>query len=253
MNRPISWPKWPSVWKTISVVPKTSNGPFNPMDRFRYFKADPYWSLDRNRDSRGLFPNPRLEQPILFEGGITASPGVACGPAFPIESTVDMLQFPPGAVLVARDPLPQWAALLNNAVAVITDQGSLTGHLAAVAREFKIPALMGMQTVFQNIHRGDLITVDANNRTIYAGRAEPLLAQSSKKSNPMKGSPVYRSLENILAFVAPLNLTDPEGDNFRPEGCRTLHDIIRFAHEMSLRELFDNKKEVTFSENRQKN
>ncbi|MGC1404298.1 MAG: PEP/pyruvate-binding domain-containing protein [Thermodesulfobacteriota bacterium] len=194
------------------------------------------------------FPEPRLEQPILLEGGITASPGVACGPAFPVESTVDMLQFPPGAVLVARYPLPQWAALLNNAVAVVTDQGALTGHLAAVAREFKIPALMGLQTVFQTIHQGDLITVDANDRKIYAGCAEPLLARSSKKSSPMKGSPVYRSLENILKFVAPLNLTDPEGDNFRPEGCRTLHDIIRFAHEMSLRELFDNKKEVTFSE-----
>jgi pyruvate, water dikinase len=149
---------------------------------------------------------------------------------------------------VAKIPLPQWAALLNQAAAVVTDQGALTGHLAAVAREFKVPALMGTQTAFNNIHRGDLITVDATGHKIYAGKVESLLSRSSKKSSPMKGSPVYRSLENILKFIAPLNLTDPEGGTFTPEGCQTLHDIIRYAHEMSLRALFDDQKEISISE-----
>lgn len=191
---------------------------------------------------------PRIEQSVLLEGGITASPGVACGPAFPIETTVDMLQFPRGAVLVARYPLPQWAALLNNAVAVVTDQGALTGHLAAVAREFKIPALMGTKTAFQTFHRGEVITVDAMDRKIYAGPVEALLSLSSRKPNPMKDSPIYRSLEKILQLIAPLNLTDPENSDFTPQGCRTLHDIIRFAHETALRELFDDKKEIAVSE-----
>jgi pyruvate,water dikinase len=191
---------------------------------------------------------PRIEQPIILEGGITASPGVACGPAFLIETTVDMLQFPSGAVLVTRIPLPQWAALLSQAAAVVTDQGAITGHLAAVAREFKVPALMGTKTAFQTIQRGELITVDATGHKIYAGRVDVLLSGSSKKISPMKGSPVYRSLENILKWIAPLNLTDPEADNFTPEGCQTLHDIIRYAHEISLRELFDEKREVSVSE-----
>ena len=173
---------------------------------------------------------------------------MACGPAFLIETTVDMLQFPSGAVLVTRIPLPQWAALLSQAAAVVTDQGAITGHLAAVAREFKVPALMGTKTAFQTIQGGDLITVDANGHKIYAGRVDVLLSGSSKKINPMKGSPVYRTLGNILKWIAPLNLTDPEADNFTPEGCQTLHDIIRYAHEMSLRELFDEKREVSVSE-----
>ncbi len=191
---------------------------------------------------------PRIEQPIILEGGITASPGVACGPAFLIETTVDMLQFPSGAVLVTRIPLPQWAALLNQAAAVVTDQGAITGHLAAVAREFKVPALMGTKKAFQTIQGGDLITVDATGQKIYAGRVDILLSGSSKKISPMKGSPVYRTLENILKWIAPLNLTDPEADNFTPEGCQTLHDLIRYAHEISLRELFDEQREVSVSE-----
>jgi pyruvate,water dikinase len=179
---------------------------------------------------------------VILEGGITASPGVAFGPAYLVETTLDMLQFAPGSVLVAKNPLPQWAALLNNTVAVVTEQGALTGHLAAVAREFKIPALMGVQGAFQKIHSGDLITIDANHRTIYAGRADDLLARVATKSSLMKGSPVYQALENILKHVAPLNLTDPEASQFSPQECRTLHDIIRFAHEMSMRELFDKDK-----------
>src|SRR4030042_6957626 len=107
---------------------------------------------------------------------------------------------------------------------------------------------MGTQTAFQTIRPGDVVTVDATDHKIYAGRVETLLSKSSKKTSPMKGSPVYRILENILKFIAPLNLTDPESGNFTPEGCQTLHDIIRYAHEIALRELFDDKKNISISE-----
>jgi len=211
-------------------------------------QSRPLLVLKQNTAEETESSHPEIEQPLLFKGGITASPGVACGPAFRIETTVDLLQFPPGAVLVARYPLPQWAAVLNTAVAVVTDQGALTGHLAAVAREFKIPALMGTQRAFETIRPGEVITVDANQQALYAGRVESLLAKSKVKTSRMKGSPVYRSLENILKTIAPLTLTDPEGDNFSPEGCQTLHDIIRFAHEKSLRELFESEAEADLSE-----
>jgi pyruvate,water dikinase len=215
---------------------------------FQILQTRPLLILGKEIQPEEISSPLRIEEPMILEGGITASPGVACGPAMLIETAVDMLQFPPGAVLVARNPLPQWAAILSQVAAVVTDQGALTGHLAAVAREFKVPALMGTQSAFNTIQGGDLITVDATNHKIYAGRVETLLARASKKTSPMKGSPVYRSLEKILKFIAPLNLTDPEGGNFSPEGCQTLHDIIRFAHEMALRELFEEKKEVSISE-----
>lgn len=190
----------------------------------------------------------KTELPVILEGGVTASPGAASGPAFTVETTVDMLQFPPGAVLVARNPLPQWAALLNAAVAVITDRGGITGHLAAVAREFKVPALFGTSTATRDIHNGDLLTVDADGCKIYDGRAESLLQKAAERISLMRGSPVYTTLEKVLKHIAPLNLSDPDAANFRPTGCQTIHDITRFAHEMSLRELFDYKKEVSFPE-----
>lgn len=43
--------------------------------------------------------------------------------------------------------------------------------------------------------------------------------------------------KNILRYIAPLNLVDPMFDDFTPEGCKTIHDIIRFMHVMSVRQL----------------
>lgn len=41
----------------------------------------------------------------------------------------------------------------------------------------------------------------------------------------------------ILGYIAPLNLVDPMFDNFTPEGCKTIHDIIRFMHVKSISHL----------------
>ncbi|RJR17008.1 MAG: hypothetical protein C4581_08810 [Nitrospiraceae bacterium] len=41
----------------------------------------------------------------------------------------------------------------------------------------------------------------------------------------------------ILQHIAPLNLVDPIFDNFTPEGCKTIHDIIRFMHVKSVSHL----------------
>ena len=42
----------------------------------------------------------------------------------------------------------------------------------------------------------------------------------------------------VLDRISPLNLTDPKHPSFSPEGCRTIHDIIRFAHENAMKEMF---------------
>jgi pyruvate, water dikinase len=41
----------------------------------------------------------------------------------------------------------------------------------------------------------------------------------------------------VLRLVAPLNLVDPLRDDFTPEGCRTLHDVLRFVHEKAVTRL----------------
>lgn len=184
-----------------------------------------------------------------MEGGVTASPGVACGPAFIVNTTQDVLQFPQRAVLVTKHASPQWATLLNAAVAVITDRGGIAGHLATVSREFGIPALFDTGSATDQVQKGGVITVDADARKVYAGKVEPLLKTAGAgRVSLMKGSPVYTTLEKVLKHITPLNLTQPEGDNFTPRGCRTYHDIIRFCHEKAVTEMFDFGENNNYSE-----
>ncbi len=175
----------------------------------------------------------------LFAGGTTASPGVGCGPVFVARKEVDALRFPDGGVLVAPLALPRWAALLPRASALVTEQGGITGHLANVAREFGVPALFDVAQAATRFEEGQVVTVDAEGRRVYQGRVEELLAQAAPRLSVMEGSPVFETLREVSRLVLPLSLTDPEAPAFRAENCATYHDVTRFAHEMSVRDMFD--------------
>lgn len=176
---------------------------------------------------------------VLFAGGATASAGVGAGPVFVARTELDALRFPDGAVLVAPMALPRWAALLSRASALVTEQGGITGHLANVAREYDVPALFDVPQAATRFTQGQVVTVDALGRRIYAGRVEELLAKAAPQAPVMAGSPVYQSLREVAQLILPLNLTNPEAADFKPEACATYHDITRFAHEMSVRDMFD--------------
>lgn len=190
----------------------------------------------------GQEPGPEqgeIQARVLLAGGATASPGVGIGPVFRVEKDADLLRFPEGAVLVAFQALPRWAAVLSRAAAVVTEQGSVTGHLANVAREFGVPALLGVGHAMGVLEDDLLVTVDAEGLRVYEGRVEELLERAQKEPNLMEGSPVHRTLRAVMVHITPLNLIDPDSPFFRPERCETLHDITRFAHEKSVEEMFN--------------
>ncbi|HCC54145.1 MAG TPA: pyruvate, water dikinase [Desulfobulbaceae bacterium] len=178
-----------------------------------------------------------LPKPLLA-GGVCASKGVACGPVFTVRSSLHLLRFPKGAVLVIETPYPDWASILNRAVAVVSETGQLAAHLATVAREFGIPAIFGLPQALATLENHSLITVDATAAKVYAGRVESLLALTAPKPNLMVGSPVYKILTQALTHITPLNLTDPASPFFRPDTCQTMHDLTRFCHEKAVVEMF---------------
>lgn len=174
----------------------------------------------------------------LLVGGQSASLGVASGPVYHIQSeNASLHAIPQGAILVARQTSPAYVAVMGKVAGIITDIGSATGHMASVAREFGIPTLVGVGRATHSLHHGMEITLDATNQAVYAGRIQELLSER-KPVNLMQGSPVYKALQDALRFVIPLNLVDPQAAEFSAENCRTLHDIIRFCHEVAMQEMF---------------
>jgi len=184
----------------------------------------------------------------LLEGGRTASPGAACGPAFLVRKEADALRFPEGAILVAEQALPRWAPLLSRAAGVVTEQGSIASHLANVAREFKVPALFGAAEAADRLPEGGIVTLDADAGRVYEGKVEGVLGRPRPHRNLMEGSPVFASLAAAAEHIVPLNLLDPDAPEFAPANCRTFHDITRFSHEKAVQEMFRFGKDHSFPE-----
>ncbi|MFH1349336.1 MAG: PEP/pyruvate-binding domain-containing protein [Pseudomonadota bacterium] len=184
---------------------------------------------------------------ILLDKGTIACRGIGGGPVHIVQSDEDLARFPEGGVLVIRHTYPEFAAVLKKASAVVSDIGSGLGHLATVAREYNVPALFNTEKATSLLNNGMEVTVDAEYAHVYEGLVEELLKQK-RRSGGFEDSPALRQLRDILEMITPLNLTDPRSPAFTPKGCKTLHDITRFAHEVSLRAIFELGKDTHFSE-----
>ncbi len=208
----------------------------------------PLQQMDPARQTTLSYARPASNDCILAEGGTTACPGIGVGLVHRVDSGLDMLSFPQGAILLTREAHPRWAPLLTRAAGIVTGHGSFTGHLANVAREFARPALFGLSGALDKLRPGTLITLDAGGRVVYKGRIEALLASDKPKTSLMTGSPIHGTLTAVSRLIVPLNLLDPDGPGFTPSHCRTLHDITRFVHEKSVHEMFHFGRDHHFNE-----
>ena len=98
--------------------------------------------------------------------GIAGSVGVARGTARVIHSLAEADKLQPGDVLVAQSTMPPWTPLFATASAVVTDSGGVLSHSAVVAREYRIPAVVGTGNATTTFKDGQLIEVDGNAGTV---------------------------------------------------------------------------------------
>lgn len=78
----------------------------------------------------------------------------------------DTEAFQKGEVLVTTMTQPNMVPIMKKAGAVITDEGGITSHAAIVAREFKIPCIVGCLNAMQVLNDGDEIEVDADKSVV---------------------------------------------------------------------------------------
>ena len=224
----------------------------------RYFKKpqDIEWALDKKNQFIILQTRPLnlqtqmanlvcnltqavQEYQVIFRGqGNIAQRGVGAGPVVIIRDDEDMEDFPAGAILVARYTSPRLAKVVPRASGILTDVGSPTGHMATIAREFRVPTIVNVGPATKILKPGQEITVDAEENVVYDGRVKELCYYEFTEE-PFEESYEYRLISRVLKKIAPLNLLNPHEKNFAPEGCRTFHDITRFVHEKAVEELLN--------------
>jgi len=173
----------------------------------------------------------------LLSAGQTASPGRVSGRA--VHAAADLRpKAAEDAILVIRTAAPNLAPLMGRVRGLIADLGGAASHLASVAREFHVPALMDTREATALIPDGAEITLLADEREVYLGLVPELARKLPAEDAGEKFGPISSHLRDLLERISPLNLTDPKSPGFAPIGCRTLHDLIRFAHEKAMEEMF---------------
>lgn len=172
----------------------------------------------------------------LIEGGITVFPGQAEGRAVPWGPDINPDSVPSGAVLVVREPTPDLAVVLPRAAAIVAVGGHPAGHASNLAREFSIPCIFRMGPLVDRLLELNIVSVDATNRAVYEGSLWPgmkerVTARIASAGRHLPSGPLYD-------LVIALNLQDPDSPSFKAASCRSVHDVLRFVHEMSIRSLF---------------
>jgi len=208
-------------------------------DRIVFLQTRPLKISVHRNERQSLLPEEAARHPVLLETGVMGSPGVGFGPVFVVRQERDLIQFPEGAILVAKTPSPKWVTVMAKARGIVTDLGSAASHMAALAREFRVPAVLNTREATRVLVPGMEVTVDAGQCRVYQGRVDKLLtSQENEDRNTFEDTPLFILFEKMLERIVPLNLVDPLDPGFTPDACRTYHDLIRFIHQTATQEMF---------------
>lgn len=174
--------------------------------------------------------------PSLLSGGQTGHGGVAAGPVVLVDDHTEPQDVPLGAVVVVRTAAPAHSRLVPRAAALLAEVGTAASHLATVARENRVVSIFGLPGAL-GLPAGSMVTVDADDRRVYAGVLEPLLRRAVSGLPADSADPEFQVLRRLLRIVRPLRLVDAQAATFAPEYCQSYHDIIHFAHEKAVESL----------------
>jgi pyruvate, water dikinase len=108
--------------------------------------------------------------------GLAAAPGKTVGTAWLIGQDVDPMHalaaVPEGSIVIATMITPDQVIQLRQVAGIVTEQGGMTSHAAILARELKIPAVVGVRQVTERIRTGDRVAIDGDRGLVYWGDFE---------------------------------------------------------------------------------
>jgi pyruvate,water dikinase len=117
----------------------------------------------------GFVPLPANQNSPILRGA-AASPGIAAGSARIVNGPEDFDKVVAGDILVCRFTDPAWTALFSVIAGVVTEIGGRLSHAAIVARERRIPAVLGIPSVLTSVQDGEQLTVDGSAGTVRSHR-----------------------------------------------------------------------------------
>ena len=170
----------------------------------------------------------------LLSGGRTVYPGRVSGPAYRIEDPQSIAKTPEGAIVFLHRPSPEIVQVFPRIGGLVTEWGNVAGHAAALLREFKVPSVFMMSGACERVKPGDPVSLDAVQAKLYSGAFwEPRTVETDRAERQQE-----ISTDPISRRLLTLHLLDPSAANFRPAGCKSAHDVLRFCHERAVEAMF---------------
>lgn len=121
-------------------------------------------------EARQKIQNLDVEQvQIDLAGGFRGScafPGVVKGKVKIVNSVEEIDKVESGDIMLALTTYPALLPAMKKASAIVTEDGGITCHAAIVARELKIPCVVGAKKITLFLKDGDEVEVDATNGVI---------------------------------------------------------------------------------------
>lgn len=155
------------AWVEAHPGPATYGEPPGPPPSFdvlppeaRYVNEGTLWYTDH-----------ALGQPIMQDDsdtihGRAASPGQYTGTVRVIAGEAEFSKIRPGDVVVCPITSPVWSVVFPSMGALVTDTGGILSHPAIIAREFRVPAVVGTGIATELLHDGQAVTVDGSAGTV---------------------------------------------------------------------------------------
>jgi len=98
--------------------------------------------------------------------GTSACGGASEGAARVIEDVSGISALRAGEILVTRQTDPGWAAVFFLTKGLVIERGGMLSHGAIIAREYGIPAVVGVNDATRRIRSGERIRVDGDNGVV---------------------------------------------------------------------------------------
>ena len=98
--------------------------------------------------------------------GFAACQGVVEGTARVVKSVQEISRIQQGDILVCQVTNPTWAPIFQRISAAVSDIGGSMSHMAIVAREYGLPAVVGTGSATSKIKDGQRIRVDGGRGTV---------------------------------------------------------------------------------------
>ena len=136
-------------------------------------------------------------QKVLVQG-LAASKGVVSGRVRVLLTPDDGSRLLDGEVLVAPMTSPDWVPTIRRASALVTDGGGMTCHTAIVARELKVPCVVGTRTATTVLRDGEVVTVDGGRGQVLEGVAPREPVGAATLASPVVAGPPTDGLATRL-------------------------------------------------------